>query len=132
MFVFSENPSFKHPVTVHFPTDNGMQEFTFTGHFVMDPDEDFLSARRATSHEDQNQAEITALKKVFVGWDEGHIQTPDKQSLPINEGTIEGLLKQIPVRIALSRAYLDATRGGALRLGNSMPPQSVSGADPEQ
>lgn len=126
-FVFTPSPRFTYPVKVMMPTESGVVEMEFDGRFVLDPDENFLSASQADTAGERRDREISALMDVFVGWADGHIKREDDTDLPVTEETIRNLLAQTPVRIAVYSAYLDATRYGGQRLGNSVPSPVVSG-----
>lgn len=126
-FIFREEPTFRVPVTVHMPTDEGVEVFEFEGHFRLDPEDELLVSVAAGTPADQRAQDIEALKDVWIGWTEGTIMTPSGASVPVSDEAIDNLLRQSPVRLAVARAYLDATVGDAVRLGNSAMPRGPSG-----
>ncbi|WP_425092008.1 hypothetical protein [Tropicimonas sp. S265A] len=128
MFVFTERPKFTHPVTVEMPTENGMESLSFIGRFQIDPDEEFLAAGFSGVAGPGGEAEIDALMEVFIGWDEGEIGVEGGGTLEPTDENIRKVLAQVPTRLGVARAYVEATRGGAVRQGNSLRSPGTSGA----
>jgi hypothetical protein len=131
MFVYTERPTFKHPVTVHWPDGDKIAPFEFEGHFVRDPEVDLAEPIDAATPEERKEVEIERLKKVFIGW--SGIQTPSPDDpeatvdLAVDPEKLHNLLQHVPIRLGITQAYIASEYGGGLRLGNSAAPRGAFG-----
>lgn len=116
MFTFDEAYTFDWPVVVQLPVDGDYQAFEFTGTFRM-VEEDALFARSGELEPSGDIAAVIAgerdkMAERLVGWK--GISTPDGSELRFSTERRDQLLKQRPVREAVTKAYFDAVIRGAL------------------
>lgn len=126
-FVFSETPTFRAKVTVHMPTDKGIETFEFEGHFLMDGDVELSEPGAADDFASPREFNLESCRRIFKGWTEGTVMTPSGASLPCTPENIDRLIEMTPVRLAIFDAYHSATLGDAYRLGNSELSRAPSG-----
>jgi len=97
------------PVSVDVPTQGKHQTSIFNGRFRIPVGED------ATAIIDEITGgqidEIALCKKVWVGWQEGHVQDEDGSPLPETQDNIDYFLQLPYFRRGLIRAYVDAQAG---------------------
>lgn len=116
MFVFDEDYHFEWPVKVVMPGVPPI-EAEFTARFRL-VEEDELFARQRLAGEitadlaSLLRSERAALAQRLVGW--SGIATPDGAELPYSEEARDRLLRQRPIREAVSQAYFDAVLRGGL------------------
>lgn len=125
-FVFTSNPTFKAEVEVQWPDGESFRTFVFTGHFVMADGIDLAAPIEAANSIDRMAQEIDRLKQVFTGWD--GIETETGEPLPVTDDAMANLLRQVPIRRAITTTYIAQVYGGGLRLGNFAPSPASSGA----
>lgn len=104
---FSSDLTFSWPVTVCLPQDGDFTEVTFTGQFQAISDVEWVDTGDAETASAHIANDIARLKRVFVGWPEGEIETPDGPFPPTPQN-IDMLLNQRPYRMAISEAYMAA------------------------
>lgn len=117
MFTFVEEYEFEWPVTVRYPGADAMSEAGFTARFkLVEEDELFLRDREDLPPAERVIADRERTAERLVGW--SGIQTADGTPLPFSPENRDRLLRQRPIREAVTRAYIDAVILGGMREKN--------------
>lgn len=112
MLKIDKNPTFKTPVKVFVPVDNGQAEQTFTAEFRA-----LTRSEMATVDAVTSEGADEFMRRVLVGWD--GVVDSDGDPFPFNQQNLETMIDIPFVRQALSAAYFSATSGvKAAKRGN--------------
>lgn len=117
--VFVEDYTFEWPVEVTYPGQDGDEAQTFTAHFRLVPEEEFLGQQDSASFEEGLAADRARVAGVLVGWD--GILTAANKPFRYSEKNRDKLLRVRPIRDAVARAYYKAAILGGQRSKNSEP-----------
>lgn len=97
------------PVTVEVPANGKHQPHLFTGRFRIPVDEE---AKQVLDEILSGQVdEIALCRRVWIGWQEGHVQDEDGSPLPETPDNIEFFIQLPYFRRGLMRAYVESQAG---------------------
>ena len=105
MLKIIRNPSFKTPVKVLVPSDDGQKEEEFTGRFRV------LTTPEIAAYDFRKAEDTTRfLRDAFLGW-EPDLMADDGTAFVQDEANMTLLLSLPYIRFALQKAYFDAVSG---------------------
>lgn len=118
-FIFTEEYTFKWPVTVRMPVDGGgFAESEFTAEFALLDEAELVETATFETTSEAIAYEVDRMSKVLVGFTGIFTDEARETELQFTERNRDMLLGKRPVRIAITEAYSDAVMNGKLRSKN--------------
>lgn len=100
---------FHWPATIEVPNDGRFETFVISARFRIPNEDESDSILQDIMQGQVNELEL--VRRIWVGWKEGHIEDDDGTPLPPTPENLEHFLRMPYFRRGLIRAYLESNAG---------------------